>query len=271
MNHQKRAGFSLGELCAVLLILSVVAAILFPMFATPRHEGSNRRSCTSNIKQIELAMLQYIQDYDEKFPPCAQPIAGENNLSGWAIAHTYAGAATGAGGKENSQNAFALGLLSSYAKSDQIFRCPSAPADFGPVTYMYNDLAAGVAQKDFAAVANTILICDGEDLAGNVGHSYEQDKQHNVADFARDGTVPFGVSLQTAPLRHFDGANYGFVDGHVRWNKPEAIFFPQWSSKSRSHKDVETGLFFGPDPTQMHTKKAISRFGIVYVGTFHIK
>ena len=176
MEHQKRFGFSLGELFAILLILSVVAAILFPVFATTRHSGSNRGGCRSNIKQISLAILGYIQDYDETFPPSAQPVAGSAALSGWAVTHNQRGEPAineQAFGATSDAKRFSEGSLWPYAKNEQIFRCPDAPRGSGPLLYMYNDLAAGVSQNDFAAVANSVVLCDGEDFAGNVGHAYD--------------------------------------------------------------------------------------------------
>jgi len=60
-------GFTLIELLVVIAIISVLAAILFPVFAQVR-EKARAISCLSNQKQIGLALTQYVQDYDEKYP-----------------------------------------------------------------------------------------------------------------------------------------------------------------------------------------------------------
>jgi len=60
-------GFTLIELLVVIAIIAILAAILFPVFAQVR-EKARATTCLSNEKQIALAMLQYNQDYDEKFP-----------------------------------------------------------------------------------------------------------------------------------------------------------------------------------------------------------
>jgi len=63
----RRNGFTLIELLVVIAIIAILAAILFPVFAQAR-EKARAITCTSNEKQIGLAMLQYVQDYDETFP-----------------------------------------------------------------------------------------------------------------------------------------------------------------------------------------------------------
>lgn len=63
-----RRGFTLIELLVVIAIIAILAAILFPVFASAR-EKAKQIACTSNVKQIGLAWLQYVQDYDERYPP----------------------------------------------------------------------------------------------------------------------------------------------------------------------------------------------------------
>ncbi len=60
-------GFTLIELLVVIAIIAILAAILFPVFAQAR-EQARKTVCLSNIKQINLGVQMYVQDYDETIP-----------------------------------------------------------------------------------------------------------------------------------------------------------------------------------------------------------
>ncbi len=61
--------FTLVELLIVIAIVAILAAILFPVFATARERG-RRLTCAANLKQIGDALALYVADYDDYYPPC---------------------------------------------------------------------------------------------------------------------------------------------------------------------------------------------------------
>ncbi|MCC2670114.1 MAG: prepilin-type N-terminal cleavage/methylation domain, partial [Armatimonadetes bacterium] len=70
-SHRHRSGFTLIELLVVIAIIAILAAILFPVFSRAR-EAARSSSCSSNLKQLGVASVMYLQDYDQRFMPGGQ-------------------------------------------------------------------------------------------------------------------------------------------------------------------------------------------------------
>jgi len=66
-SYKGQRGFTLIELLVVIAIIAILAAILFPVFAQARKQAYKIVG-TSNLKQASLAIMMYVQDYDEKMP-----------------------------------------------------------------------------------------------------------------------------------------------------------------------------------------------------------
>lgn len=104
----RRSAFTLIELLVVIAIIAILAAILFPVFASAR-EKARQTQCASNLKQIGLAIIQYAEDYDEYLP---------NNASATSLA-----AAPNCDAPYGCNNKWA-GEIYPYVKATGIFMCP---------------------------------------------------------------------------------------------------------------------------------------------------
>ncbi|MBC7329256.1 prepilin-type N-terminal cleavage/methylation domain-containing protein [bacterium] len=69
LTNKQRRGFTLIELLVVIAIIAILAAILFPVFSRAR-EQARKTACLSNMKQIGMGLMMYLQDWDETFPYC---------------------------------------------------------------------------------------------------------------------------------------------------------------------------------------------------------
>ena len=129
-RRAKRLGatqaFTLIELLVVVAIIALMAAILFPVFGRAR-ENARRSSCQSNLKQIGLGIMQYVQDFDETMPrvyfqnhATSDTIPNNTGNAGYRVQDEPTG--------ENNPivNYKWMDAVFPYIKSEQIFVCPSA-------------------------------------------------------------------------------------------------------------------------------------------------
>ena len=197
-----RKGFTLIELLVVIAIIAILAAILFPVFARAR-EKARQSSCLSNVKQLTLAMLMYVQDYDENFP--------YDDLD-------YNGS-----GAEDAGDGTWRGMIRPYCKNSQIFLCPSKKMAGTVFDGSWDDygMTAGYAMNVCQWTGGAPTPPYGQALA-SVGDSascillLESDGTHSIGQESNTrGWLPGAYGK-----RHNDGANYGFVDGHAKWLKP---------------------------------------------------
>ncbi|MGE5531421.1 MAG: DUF1559 domain-containing protein [Bacteroidota bacterium] len=199
-----KRGFTLIELLVVIAIIAILAAILFPVFAKAR-EKARQASCLSNVKQLSLGFMQYVQDYDEVMPQ-----AGAYEVVTWPNG--------GTGGN------FWPCRIYPYVKNIQVYNCPSAATAWDgkppgiPLNTGYNQTIAStptapISVGSIVIPAETAMIGDTE---GAGGYTFMQ--------------LYYGGPSAPRYLagRHNDGANIGFCDGHAKWVKMSKDVSGNW-------------------------------------------
>lgn len=85
---QKASFFTLIELLVVIAIIAILAAILFPALKNTL-ESARAVKCTSNLKQIGVAMLNYGEEW-KVFPNSSQSAGGAITINGLAVIYNSA-------------------------------------------------------------------------------------------------------------------------------------------------------------------------------------
>jgi len=213
LNRSKVNGFTLIELLVVIAIIAILAAILFPVFAQAR-EKARQTTCLSNLKQIGLGMMMYVDDYDETFP-MSSPSA--HTWSGNARAHTYCGA------------------IEPYIKSLKIFKCPSAkhtgdaeqlPGCFDN-SYSPNGAIVGRLYDNYDSPLSETGVWQAAATMSEIT------KPSNIIMIREWGSAQIWVHVRPyrwggqiaddgnnlAIKMHADGQNMTFADGHAKFYK----------------------------------------------------
>jgi prepilin-type processing-associated H-X9-DG protein len=107
----KPVGF--GEVLTVLVIVAGVGAVVAPVLTRADVNGDQQKSiaCASNLKQLALGVLQYVQDFDECYPSGAN---WYGTGSGWAQ------------------------QIRPYMGNGSVYRCPSESNGSDVISYGYN-------------------------------------------------------------------------------------------------------------------------------------
>jgi len=245
VGRRLRSAFTLIELLVVIAIIAILAAILFPVFAQAR-EKARQAACASNQKQIGMAILQYVQDYDDAYPMAIYGTSASATSVSWPT------------------------LAQPYLKNTQVFVCPSEkgesvgnpPGASFPVTYAYNyylggnnNASTGVMTSSLPQTtkdSQTVMLVDGATLAQT---GVAPEKWAYKLDPVRKNTawllVHAGSNLMAtsashgAPqARHSGLVNILWGDGHLKAskitafytlpgeevpNKPADAYTPSWS------------------------------------------
>jgi prepilin-type N-terminal cleavage/methylation domain-containing protein/prepilin-type processing-associated H-X9-DG protein len=214
-----RRGFTLIELLVVIAIIAILAAILFPVFAKAR-EKARQASCSSNLKQIMLAELMYVQDYDETAHYCV----GETNI-GWSV---IGGGDCGGcfqlyeadwGGVCEIPGKRYYRPLHPYIKNSQLWYCPSAAGDYRSYAWCRSGDRKALASIQYPAQS----VCFGDSLNAQLSWI-------TTTQFCCSPATPSPLLTTTNPHLvgnlHNEGANLAFWDGHVKWYRTIALPVP---------------------------------------------
>jgi prepilin-type N-terminal cleavage/methylation domain-containing protein len=108
MRALKRNGFTLIELLVVIAIIAILAALLLPSLSNAKM-SAQRTACISNLRQVNLAIRLYADDFDDSLPVLPSPNPYANGLGAYykEVVKGY------------------LGLTGPPSVDEKVFACPA--------------------------------------------------------------------------------------------------------------------------------------------------
>ncbi len=200
-----RRGFTLIELLVVVAIVSILAAILFPVFSQVR-ENARRTVCESNLKQLGLAWLMYANDYDER----ACPSYNNGNADDAWDFHRL------------PNHTWTTGFLGVYTRDGEIHGCPDNPFKPDPTQRPYNGYGynATYIGGDSGTLAGSFPACtlaqivQPSSTAVFADAGYGPQSADNFLRAPHDALSLYPVGL--VDFRHGGRADVCYADGHVK-------------------------------------------------------
>ena len=220
-----RPAFTLVELLAVIAIIALMAAILFPVFARAR-EKARQSACASNLKQLGMAAALYIGDADDRYPLGHAPV--DDPLT------TFDG-----GGDYEPHFIELLRPYIRNQKNQGVWRCPTDPSKLYNidsdgtefhVSYAVNgafEYGQSLSKVESPAAKVYVLESTDDDHFHwwNIGRSKSGDS------YLAYNALPPDTFTSATTNRHSGGANYLYADGHVKW----ATFSSLWGTTQNSN------------------------------------
>jgi prepilin-type N-terminal cleavage/methylation domain-containing protein/prepilin-type processing-associated H-X9-DG protein len=241
-STREHKGFTLIELLVVIAIIAILMSILMPAMQRVREQGK-RATCLNNCKQLALAWTVYgddnddkivcgdVHEYDAMYTNPATPFNQSHYNEKCWVEQDYDLNLT----KLQKEDAIKVGALYPYSRSLKLYKCPNVERNISdwyhaasPPVRTYS-IADSMNCRNWPAMGATML----------KRRLQIQGPAFRMVFLDDGGTCPSAMGGWTVytnqwtwwdppPVRHGDGTNFSFADGHSeyhKWEDPRTIKF----------------------------------------------
>lgn len=223
---RRRYGFTLIELLVVIAIIAILAAILFPVFASAK-ERARQAKCLSNLKQLTLAFQQYVDENNGRTPRLAPFCTWVYDAPNWCgTIETF--------GRTDVR----VGSLWRYVHGAGVYICPTDvgrdangldPAKMNDAARRAYPLSYSLNQEMNQRATNGLYypICLEPATAGKSGRVllFEHESRQKLFDEAgneiaqgiNDGLNWWCNNRDNPDKVHYNGTTLSYADGHAKW------------------------------------------------------
>ena len=211
----EKRGFTLIELLVVVAIIALLMAILIPTLNRAREQGK-RAACLSNLKQLTLGWIMYADDNDDKIV-----CASTNLKEGWVrwVVRTAP--------EEEKIHGVRSGLFYPYCPVLKLYKCPTGLRG-EVVTYAIMDRMngyTGIPGTRNLMVYRRMQIKRPIERAVFLDEGFLTSNSYTVWYEKEEWFDP-------PPVRHGDGTNFSFADGHSEYWKWRDKRTLEWNAQA---------------------------------------
>ncbi|MEI2725302.1 MAG: DUF1559 domain-containing protein [Verrucomicrobiota bacterium] len=237
LGPNERIAFTLIELLVVITIIAILAALLLPALASAK-DRARIVACTNNQRQLQLAWLTYVSDFDERMPP-----NNWNHLGGTAAGSTTDSWIIGNAADPTPTN-ITGGVLFPYSKSAGIYHCPtdrSLAFAGGGLRWRSYSMCNYIGGYDVLDNSRRYKTKTAQVTATARVFTFTDEHENSIDDGALAMFSPPEDSWLNVPAsRHLRGTVIVFMDGHVeRWKWKVGILPFRGAPQSALPNEVE--------------------------------